>query len=409
MIRVVKFILFFSLLFSVSVNAHYYSESYSKWDINDNEISGSFNVRQIETTRILNIERYQNLLIQKKFSEQMVFKKYLEEHVFVKSNNEICKIKKPFKLADHKEGFINIDMIFQCSSNENINIINNAFFDLVQSHVHISRVYKNGEILSEKALFFNDQTIEVNSEQTELEFDFFISFYNFLKSGISHILNGYDHLIFIVGLLILMQGIRNLLIVITGFTMGHSITLSLAALEIMSPNGALVESIIGFTIMFIGAEYLIQKTNKYLTANIFFTILITSLLILNIFTSYNLPTILLLGLLIFSVGYFLLHKSVNRKNSLLIIITVLFGMIHGLGFGSYLVSSGISSNNIITALLGFNLGVEIGQIIFISASLIIIGILVKLKFNKIIEIIKNVSFMFVTSMGFFWFIQRLIN
>ena len=206
-----------------------------------------------------------------------------------------------------------------------------------------------------------------------------------------------------------MQGIRNLLIVITGFTMGHSITLSLAALEIMSPNDVLVESIIGFTIMFIGAEYLIQKTNKYLTANIFFTILITSLLILNIFTSYNLPTILLLGLLIFSVGYFLLHKSVNRKNSLLIIITVLFGMIHGLGFGSYLVSSGISSNNIITALLGFNLGVEIGQIICISASLTIIGILIKLKFNKIVEIIKNVSFMFVTSMGFFWFIQRLIN
>ena len=173
-------------------------------------------------------------------------------------------------------------MNFQCSSNKDIKIINNAFFDLIQSHVHISRVYQNDEILTEKALFFNDQTIEINSEQKELEFSFFKNFYNFLKSGISHILNGYDHLIFIVGLLILIKGIRNLLLIITGFTIGHSITLSLAALEIMSPNGNLVESIIGFTIMFIGAEYLIQKTNKYLVTNIFFTILITSLLILNI-------------------------------------------------------------------------------------------------------------------------------
>tara|TARA_B100000676_G_C17972979_1_gene784426 strand:- start:907 stop:1182 length:276 start_codon:yes stop_codon:yes gene_type:complete len=89
-------------------------------------------------------------------------------------------------------------------------------------------------------------------------------------------------------------------------------------------------------------------------------------------------------------------------------ITVLFGLIHGLGFGSYLISTGINSNNIVTALLGFNLGVEIGQIIFVLTILAIAWVLMKLRLNKIIEIIKNVSFIFVTTMGFFWFIQRLV-
>tara|TARA_Y100001960_G_scaffold183558_1_gene192352 strand:- start:176 stop:451 length:276 start_codon:yes stop_codon:yes gene_type:complete len=89
-------------------------------------------------------------------------------------------------------------------------------------------------------------------------------------------------------------------------------------------------------------------------------------------------------------------------------ITVLFGLIHGLGFGSYLISTGINSNNMITALLGFNLGVEIGQIIFVLTILSIAWVLMKLRLNKIIEIIKNVSFIFVTTMGFFWFIQRLV-
>ena len=89
-------------------------------------------------------------------------------------------------------------------------------------------------------------------------------------------------------------------------------------------------------------------------------------------------------------------------------ITLLFGMIHGLGFGSYLLSTGINSNNIITSLLGFNLGVEIGQIIFVLSALTIIWMLTKLRFNKTIELIKNTAFVFVTTMGFFWFIQRLI-
>ena len=122
----------------------------------------------------------------------------------------------------------------------------------------------------------------------------------------------------------------------------------------------------------------------------------------------NLSSILLLGLLLFSLGYFFLHKSTNNKNSLLIMITVLFGLIHGLGFGSYLISTGINSNNMITALLGFNLGVEIGQIIFVLTILSIIWVLLKLRQNKIIELIKNISFIFVTTMGFFWFIQRLV-
>ena len=408
MIRAIKFILLLNFLFCFSANAHYYSESFSTWEINNNEVSGNFSVLEIESTRILNIGKYRDLAVQDKLSETMVFKKYLEDHVIVLSKNKICPLKKPSEFTSQKEGFVNILMTFQCSSNTDIKIINNAFFNLIQSHVHIARVYDGKEILTEKALFFNDQTIEINPEQKELEFNFFKNFYNFLKSGMNHILNGFDHLIFIVGLLILINGIRNLLVVITGFTIGHSITLSLAALEIMSPNGILVESIIGFTIMFIGAEYLIQKTNKYFITNIFLTILITSLLILNIFTNNSFSTILLLGLLIFSLGYFFLHRSINKKNNLLIMITVLFGMIHGLGFGSYLVSTGINNSNIITALLGFNLGVEIGQIIFVLVILSIVWMLMQLRLNKIIELIKNFSFMLVTTMGFFWFIQRLI-
>ena len=408
MVRVIKFVLLFIFSFCYYAQAHYYSESFSTWKIENKQVTGNFSVLEVESTRILNIEKFRDLAAQENLAEAMVFREYLEDHVYVVDKNEICQIQKPFELSSQKEGFINILMTFQCSSSTDIKIINNAFFNIIQSHVHIARVYDGKEILIEKALFFNDQTITINPDQKTLKFNFYETFYNFLKSGINHILNGFDHLIFIVGLLILVSGIRNLLVIITGFTIGHSITLSLATLGIMSPNGTLVESIIGFTIMFIGAEYLIQKTKTYSITNSFLTILILSLLILNIFAKNSIPPILLIGLLFFSLGYFFLHKSITEKSSLLIVITVLFGMIHGLGFGSYLLSTGINSNNIITSLLGFNLGVEIGQIIFVLTALAVIWMLTKLRFNKTIELIKNTAFIFVTTMGFFWFIQRLV-
>jgi hypothetical protein len=117
----------------------------------------------------------------------------------------------------------------------------------------------------------------------------------------------------------------------------------------------------------------------------------------------------MLGLLIFSIGYFALHRSLRRKDSLLIIITILFGLIHGFGFGSYLVTTGINSTNLVTALLGFNLGVEIGQILFVLCLLTIIAVFYQFGFLKIINFLKNSAFILVVSMGFFWFVQRLVS
>ena len=409
MIRVSNLSLFFFLFFYFPANAHYYSESFSKWDINHDQVSGNFNVLEIEATRVLQIEKYQELALQNNLSEKMVFKNYLDDHILVRSQGKNCTLIESSKFTSSKIGFLNIEMNFQCPSNKNIQIINNALFDLVQSHVHISRVYENNEILIEKALFYNDQTIVIENNKIDLEFQFFKNFYNFLKTGISHILNGFDHLLFIIGLLILTQSLRNLLLIITGFTIGHSTTLTLAALQIMVPNSILIESMIGFTIMFIGAEYLVQKTNKYLVVNAFFFLLIISLLISKIILNIDIPSFAMLGLLIFSIGYFALHRSLSRKDSLLIIITILFGLIHGFGFGSYLVTTGINSTNLVTALLGFNLGVEIGQILFVLCLLTIIAVFYQFGFLKIINFLKNSAFILVVSMGFFWFVQRLVS
>jgi len=127
--------------------------------------------------------------------------------------------------------------------------------------------------------------------------------------GVEHILTGYDHLIFLLGLILVCLGIKPLLILVTAFTLGHSITLSIGALDLWSPNPALVEILIAGSIVYVGIENIIVKTPS--------------------------------------------HRWY---------LTFLFGLVHGFGFGSVLRLHGLSSGEMVSDLLAFNLGVESGQV-----------------------------------------------
>ena len=396
-------ILFFLLS---PLNAHYFSESFSKWNVVDNKVEANFSLLTLESTRIFQVENYQKIMFEENLSETDVFKIYLSQHLKVTSEGKNCSLVDEIKELNSQEGSLNLSLNFECPSNKEIKIINNALFNLVQSHIHIARIYIDNNLYTEKALFFNDQSIDLNEEKENNSFS--NSFYKFFSLGLDHILSGYDHLLFILGLLLLVTNLKRLLLVITGFTIGHSLTLSLSVINIIQVKSSLVEALIGYTIMFVGLEYLYKENNDHRVSMIFITALSLLLLIFGNLINPNFPYFLILGILLFSLGYFYLLKNLNSENNLLSIITIIFGLIHGFGFGGFLLGSKISSENIFSGLLGFNLGVEVGQIIFVLLVLLIYKLLMTLKITKIIEVMKNLSFFAVVFFGFFFFIQRLI-
>ena len=396
-------ILFFLLS---PLNAHYFSESFSKWNVVDNKVEANFSLLTLESTRIFQVENYQKIMFEENLSETDVFKIYLSQHLKVTSEGKNCSLVNEIKELNSQEGSLNLSLNFECPSNKEIKIINNALFNLVQSHIHIARIYIDNNLYTEKALFFNDQSIDLNEEKENNSFS--NSFYKFFSLGLDHILSGYDHLLFILGLLLLVTNLKRLLLVITGFTIGHSLTLSLSVINIIQVKSSLVEALIGYTIMFVGLEYLYKENNDHRVSMIFITTLSLLLLIFGNLINPNFPYFLILGILLFSLGYFYLLKNLNSENNLLSIITIIFGLIHGFGFGGFLLGSKISSENIFSGLLGFNLGVEVGQIIFVLLILLIYKLLMTLKITKIIEVMKNLSFFAVVFFGFFFFIQRLI-
>lgn len=396
-------ILFFLLS---PLNAHYFSESFSKWNVVDNKVEANFSLLTLESTRIFQVENYQKIMFEENLSETDVFKIYLSQHLKVTSEGKNCSLVDEIKELNSQEGSLNLSLNFECPSNKEIKIINNALFNLVQSHIHIARIYIDNNLYTEKALFFNDQSIDLNEEKENNSFS--NSFYKFFSLGLDHILSGYDHLLFILGLLLLVTNLKRLLLVITGFTIGHSLTLSLSVINIIQVKSSLVEALIGYTIMFVGLEYLYKENNDHRVSMVFITTLSLLLLIFGNLINPNFPYFLILGILLFSLGYFYLLKNLNSENNLLSIITIIFGLIHGFGFGGFLLGSKISSENIFSGLLGFNLGVEVGQIIFVLLILLIYKLLMTLKITKIIEVMKNLSFFAVVFFGFFFFIQRLI-
>ena len=396
-------ILFFLLS---PLNAHYFSESFSKWNVVDNKVEANFSLLTLESTRIFQVENYQKIMFEENLSETDVFKIYLSQHLKVTSEGNNCSLVDEIRELNTQEGNLNLSLNFECPSNKEIRIINNALFNLVQSHIHIARIYIDNNLYTEKALFFNDQSINLSEEKENNSFS--NSFYKFFTLGLDHILSGYDHLLFVLGLLLLVTNLKRLLLVITGFTIGHSLTLSLSVINIIQVKSSLVEALIGYTIMFVGLEYLYKENNDHRVGIIFITILSLLLLTFGNLINPNFPYFLVLGILLFSLGYFYLLINLKAENNLLSIITIVFGLIHGFGFGGFLLGSKISSENIFSGLLGFNLGVEVGQIIFVLLILLIYKLLMTLKITKIIEVMKNLSFFAVVFFGFFFFIQRLI-
>ena len=143
--------------------------------------------------------------------------------------------------------------------------------------------------------------------------------------GIEHILTGFDHLCFVLALVIIVRGTRRLLLTVTAFTLAHSITLALATLGVIHVPGPPVEATIALSIVFVASEIVQQRRGR---------------------------------------------EGLAAKKPWLVAFS--FGLLHGLGFAGALAEVGLPANSIPLALLFFNVGVEIGQLLFIAGVLALI-------------------------------------
>ena len=181
----------------------------------------------------------------------------------------------------------------------------------------------------------------------------------YLQLGFEHILGGLDHLAFVLLLLILIGGGRRLVAAVTAFTLAHSLTLALAALDLVRVDAATVEAVVALSIVFLAVE------------------------------------------LVHAAGG---RAGLTSRRPWLVPFG--FGLLHGLAFAGTLVDVGLPPGGIVLSLLLFNVGVELGQLLFIAAALAAFWALSQHGWRMPAWTRLAPSYV-VGAFAMFWFIDRL--
>ncbi len=253
------------------------------------------------------------------------------------------------------EGYIVFDETLYCGKRgleESIVWIEN----LLATDKGVVFYYKSDDFnISNRLLTADNPFITIKKPKTK------ISSVSYLKLGIEHILKGVDHLLFVLALLLLVSNIKTLILTITSFTIAHSISLALAVLGYLNLNVLYIESMIALSIVFVARETIVKSGEKTL--------------------SQTYPWL----------------------------IAFLFGLLHGLGFANALFEIGVLKENITASLIFFNIGVEIGQLIFIATT--ILSAKIFNLFNNPIKVYNqrlrmSISYI-IGVVSAYWFVQRV--
>jgi hydrogenase/urease accessory protein HupE len=214
---------------------------------------------------------------------------------------------------------------------------------------------KAGQTLAERILDSKNNTFEGDLAQLSASEARPGSFRQFLVLGVEHILTGYDHVVFLLALLLAGGAFWNTAKIITSFTVAHSITLALAALDVIRIPSSVVEPLIAVSIVYVGVENLLRSDLRWRW-----------------------------------------------------LLTFAFGLVHGFGFASVLRELGVGAAGVGVAvpLVSFNLGVELGQV---SIMLLVLPLIWKLRSQPffVLRCVPACSLL-VTMVGTYWLLQRTL-
>ncbi|MFJ5623542.1 HupE/UreJ family protein [Peribacillus loiseleuriae] len=374
---VLSLLLLSFISFPSNTSAHAYSASYTniKMDTKKTEV-----VFSIDTLSILElipkIDKNKDWILNQ--SEIKQENHHLEELItegltLDKGNKEQTpEIEKmEIEEKDHKE-FLTIHMSFPAFSPGDTIVFNDGFYfnDTGTNYVNFisaSYIDETSEAVLEgknrtwtmlltevqqEQQSGDGQTVQSNPEQAQpVKTSTTSSWFSFLKLGMNHILSGYDHLLFLIALLLRKQTLKQYIGIVTAFTIAHSITLSLSVLDIVNLPSLFVESVIALSIIYVALENIFRKKIQFRWG-----------------------------------------------------ITFAFGLIHGLGFADLLKEMALPKSQLAVALFSFNIGIEVIQIGIVLLCLPILFYLHKWKDS--LKMIQYLSLIIVAA-GLYFLINQL--
>lgn len=336
-----------------AVRAHPAPFSYLDLRLNAGEVEGTLVVHIEDLAHDLNLEPPETLLDAKiAESKRDAIAELIRTRLTVLADGhpvglELLRVE---PLPDRQA--ISCELQFDTKAKPGALRIQSALFPYDPQHQTFLNVYEEDHLVHQE-IFTLDHQIFVY--RTGVRQGWVSVVREFVPAGIYHIFTGPDHILFVVGLLLMRGSLLRLFSIVTAFTIAHSITLSLAALNVVDPSPRLIEPAIALSIVYVGIDNLmVGKTGRDVRAWIAF----------------------------------------------------FFGLVHGFGFAGVLREFGLPREALGWSLFSFNFGVEIGQ----ACIVVVVASLLGAIRNRNIALagrISKVGSVCVILAGTWWFIQRV--
>jgi hypothetical protein len=376
--------------------AHVRSESHSVWEINGRHVDLVITIPKIESQR-LNPAGPQ--------VDDAALEKYLADRIYPLNGEARCALEPPITALSAAPEYRRFDFTFTCASDRDLQIHSAAFFDLVASHTNFAQIQNvtTGDFVEELITNDHQQVQVTGGEESKLKT---AGILEFIRMGVMHIFTGVDHMSFLLGMVMISRRLRDLIFVVTGFTIGHSITLALAVTGILRPHAEYIDALVALTICLIGAENLSVANGKPAVFALGMAAVILALAVIKMLGFGDLPVLLSVGAALFTANYLMISGNLPDAGRLRMIITLVFGLIHGFGFAAGLLELQIPPGRLAEMLVGFNIGVEIGQLTLVLGVTLLVAGLARMKWTIPRPIFVDVASCFLVAEGLYWYVTR---
>ena len=333
---------------------------------------------------------------------------YLTSHYRLRVDGVVCAHAKPRASPVPDAARVARRWRIQCPRAGERSVQADGFTEAVPAHLHLARLRIDEAAPLERVFVLANPLLELDrAEGSELPRA--SSFREFVSLGVEHIATGWDHLAFLLALLLIGVTVWDVTTVVTGFTVAHSLTLALGVLGWVRPQPGTVEALIGLSIAVVALENTAltvsprgRRAIQGALAGLFCLATAGSLA-----GRVAVPASALAGIGLFSLCYFGLLSRVARPFRLRWLLAFVFGLVHGFGFAGILTEMELPRSRLAPALLGFNVGVEVGQLAIVAVAWPFLRALLRGPQARR-HLMVQAGSAAVLAAGLFWFTSRAL-
>lgn len=395
LLRALQAVIVCGLFAAAAAHAHTRSESHSAWTVDGPLVHMTFSVADAEAARISpSAARV----------DDAALIGYLGPRVGVDAAGARCPETRAPRSLPAATGFRRVEFQYLCLSVHDMRLRSDAFFDLVPSHIHFALLQRPDGEFVEALLAADHPQLALRTADGNALRD--AGFLEFVRMGIMHIFTGVDHISFLIGLVLISRRPRDLVFVVTGFTIGHSLTLALAVTGIIRPHAEFIDALVALTIALIGAENIVVATRRPRIVALWTGGSLAVMAALRLAGIGLLPPLLLIGSAMFAAYYLMVSGHLRDAGRVRLVVTLVFGLIHGFGFAADLLESRLPAKKLAQILIGFNAGVEAGQLAIVAALTGAVALLVRLGWSLPRRPVVDVTASLLVAIGTYWFVGR---